>query len=385
MSEVIHEVSIVPGDEESEHDGSDLESIASSSTSITASILDYRIENGRTYHRYKDGKYIFPNDARESDRLDHSSPLERADQQHEIFIYTLDGKLGLAPPCKPDSKVSRVLDVGTGTGVWAVDFGDLHPEAEVSLRCFSLVALSLFGVTIRVSNILFLCIQILGIDLSAPQQEFFIGADLYALSVPPNVRFEIDDIEEEWTYSEPFNYIHSRFMNASIENWEEYLKKCYDNIAPGGYLELLENQVDPVSDDGTLPKESSIHKYINLIRSGSKKMGRLFVDVSTLESLLVKAGFVDVELRIFKWPMNGWPKDEKYKKLGLWCHENFSSALEAVCMALLTRVHGWTRDEVDIFLIDVRKDLKNRSFHAYFPIYSVVGRKPEKGEAAASD
>lgn len=141
-------------------------------------------------------------------------------------------------------------------------------------------------------------------------------------------------------------------------------------------------------------------------------MGRLFVDVSTLESLLVKAGFVDVELRIFKWPMNGWPKDEKYeqlndtflrlslkppfhwvtkhvssfprsedifgltlhvpldryKKLGLWCHENFSGALEAVCMALLTRVHGWTRDEVDIFLIDVRRDLKNRSYHAYFPM-----------------
>ncbi|KAK1451957.1 hypothetical protein CMEL01_06531 [Colletotrichum melonis] len=348
MAEITHEVVIVPGDE----------SIASSSTSITASILDYRIENGRTYHRYKDGKYIFPNDARESDRLD---------QQHEIFIYTLDGKLGLAPPCKPDSKVGRVLDVGTGTGVWAVDFGDLHPESEI-----------------------------LGIDLSAPQQEF----------VPPNVRFEIDDIEEEWTYSEPFNYIHSRFMNASVANWKEYLKKCYEsvifqqypltsrigrltglglsNIAPGGYLELLENQVDPVSDDNTLPKDSSIHEYVNLIRSGSEKMGRVFVDVSTLKSLVVEAGFVDVELRIFKWPMNGWPKDEKYKKLGLWCYENFSSALEAVCMALLTRVHCWTRDEVNVFLVDVRKDLKNRSYHAYFPIYSVIGRKAEKEEAATS-
>ncbi|KAK0381582.1 hypothetical protein CLIM01_01058 [Colletotrichum limetticola] len=326
MAEITHEVVIVPGDE----------SIASSSTSITASILDYRIENGRTYHRYKDGKYIFPNDARESDRLD---------QQHEIFIYTLDGKLGLAPPCKPDSKVGRVLDVGTGTGVWAVDFGDLHPESEI-----------------------------LGIDLSAPQQEF----------VPPNVRFEIDDIEEEWTYSEPFNYIHSRFMNASIANWKEYLKKCYDNIAPGGYLELLENQVDPVSDDNTLPKDSSIHEYVNLIRSGSEKMGRVFIDVSTLKSLVLEAGFVDVELRIFKWPINGWPKDEKYKKLGLWCYENFSSALEAVCMALLTRVHCWTRDEVNMFLVNVRKDLKNRSYHAYFPIYSVIGRKAEKEEAATS-
>jgi ubiquinone/menaquinone biosynthesis C-methylase UbiE len=31
----------------------------------------------------------------------------------------------------PGSKVKRVLDVGTGTGIWAIDFGDEHPEAEV--------------------------------------------------------------------------------------------------------------------------------------------------------------------------------------------------------------------------------------------------------------
>ncbi|GJC92194.1 methyltransferase domain-containing protein [Colletotrichum higginsianum] len=30
------------------------------------------------------------------------------------------------------AKVGRVLDVGTGTGIWALDFGDEHPEAEVS-------------------------------------------------------------------------------------------------------------------------------------------------------------------------------------------------------------------------------------------------------------
>lgn len=31
------------------------QSLATSSTSLAASILDYRIENGRTYHAYKDG------------------------------------------------------------------------------------------------------------------------------------------------------------------------------------------------------------------------------------------------------------------------------------------------------------------------------------------
>jgi hypothetical protein len=30
--------------------------------SVTSSIYDYREENGRTYHRYKDGAYLLPND-----------------------------------------------------------------------------------------------------------------------------------------------------------------------------------------------------------------------------------------------------------------------------------------------------------------------------------
>ncbi|KAL2872918.1 hypothetical protein SGCOL_011933 [Colletotrichum sp. CLE4] len=30
-----------------------------------------------------------------------------------------------------DAKVGRVLDVGTGTGIWAVQFGDDHPEADI--------------------------------------------------------------------------------------------------------------------------------------------------------------------------------------------------------------------------------------------------------------
>ena len=47
------------------------------------------------------------------------------------MLLTLDNKLGLSPPCR-DSKVQRVLDLGTGTGIWATDFGDEHPAATVS-------------------------------------------------------------------------------------------------------------------------------------------------------------------------------------------------------------------------------------------------------------
>jgi methylase of polypeptide subunit release factors len=47
-----------------------------------------------------------------------------------LFGLTLGGKLFKAPIPK-EKQLHRVLDVGTGTGIWAIDFADEHPESEV--------------------------------------------------------------------------------------------------------------------------------------------------------------------------------------------------------------------------------------------------------------
>ena len=47
-------------------------------------------------------------------------------------------------------------------------------------------------------------------------------------SVPPNVRFIVDDIDEEWNYADSFDYIHSRMMALSIKDWEEYIRKIFE-------------------------------------------------------------------------------------------------------------------------------------------------------------
>lgn len=64
--------------------------------------------------------------------------------------------------------------------------------------------------------------QILGNDLSPIQPNF----------VPPNVRFEIDDIEQAWTYTKKFDYIHSRYLQGSIKNWPKLVEQAFEYHLP---------------------------------------------------------------------------------------------------------------------------------------------------------
>ncbi|KAH6997483.1 hypothetical protein EDB80DRAFT_150424 [Ilyonectria destructans] len=94
----------------------------SDTTSLTSSILNYRKENGRTYHAYKAGSYILPNDTLENDRLD---------QQHHLCLLTLNDRLFISPVGK-DKPLKRILDAGCGTGIWALDIGMLEVLAITS-------------------------------------------------------------------------------------------------------------------------------------------------------------------------------------------------------------------------------------------------------------
>lgn len=55
--------------------------------------------------------YNFPNDDPEQDRLD---------MFHHIIQMASDGKLFLAPV---DMNGKRILDIGCGTGIWAIQMG----------------------------------------------------------------------------------------------------------------------------------------------------------------------------------------------------------------------------------------------------------------------
>jgi hypothetical protein len=60
--------------------------------------------------------------------------------------------------------------------------------------------------------------DVIGIDLSPIQPKF----------VPPNCRFEVDDITQDWTYpNDHFDFIHVRAMIGCIPDWTELYKTAY--------------------------------------------------------------------------------------------------------------------------------------------------------------
>ncbi|KAI1056118.1 hypothetical protein LB507_002429 [Fusarium sp. FIESC RH6] len=303
---------------------------ASSTASINSSIMQYRTENGRTYHSFRESiNYVLPND---------SSEQERLDLQHHLFTLTLGGNLYLSPLGQNGRPIGRALDAGTGTGVWAIDFADNHPETTV-----------------------------LGIDLSPIQPNF----------LPANLEFQVDDLEDEWTYSYKFDFVFGRMLTGSIGDWPKYFQQAYDSLNPGGWIECQDITFPAGCDDGTLAKDSYINQWSDLMTEAAKNFGRSAISARSYKQQMIDAGFVNVTEVVYKWPTNRWPADPYYKELGFWCNHNIAGELSGLSMVLFTRGLGWSPEEVEVFLTKVRSDMKDRHIHAWWPIHVVYGQKPE--------
>ncbi|PMD64476.1 S-adenosyl-L-methionine-dependent methyltransferase [Hyaloscypha bicolor E] len=304
---------------------------ASLTTSLSSYIKNHIYENGRRYHAYNEGKYFAPNDEAENDRLDMHNHMAR---------LAIGGKLHTAPI---GDNPQRILDVGCGTGIWTIDIGDEYPSAEV-----------------------------IGIDLSPTQPPM----------VPPNVRFEVDNAEEEWTYSKKFDFIHCRWMAGSILNWPRLVSRVYKNLKPGGWFECQDYDIMVTSSDGSLTAENTTYQWNALCCEALEKINIDHQPGAKMKRWCEDVGFESVQEEILFMPLGIWPKDKKYKEIGAWNYLIVTEGLEALSLRLFTKVLGWNKEEVEVLCAKVRTELKtNRKIHPLYKYHVVIGQKPnEKGD-----
>ncbi|KAK1987221.1 methyltransferase domain-containing protein [Colletotrichum cereale] len=298
--------------------------------SLTSSVVDYPTEHGRRYHAFRSGSYWGPNDENEMDRLDFN---------HMLMVKVIGDELYLAPLDK--TKTHRILDIGTGTGVWAMQMGEEFPNAEI-----------------------------IGNDLSAIQPTW----------VPPNVKFEIDDVESRWVIPKPYDFIFCRYMAASLGNWPKLVQRIFRNTNPGGWAEFQDYDLHYKSDDGSLTDKHFTRQWVGKFFEACKLVNREANPGPKLEGWVKDAGFVNITHQRFKIPIGDWPKDPHYRECGLINLMQMLDGLEGFTLRLFTSVLGWTKEEVFVLLAQVRQELKSRAFHAYFDFHVVYAQKPEDQE-----
>lgn len=128
-----------------------------------------------------------------------------------------------------------VLDIATGTGIWAHDFGKFRspsPGARLLNECLYRLAEK------------YPAAFVIGTDLSAIQPDPLL----------PNLVFQKDDAESPWVFPAPhppgaecefpcehkivFDYVHLRQVVTCFSDPRIVMQQAFDNMNPGGWIEF---------------------------------------------------------------------------------------------------------------------------------------------------
>lgn len=148
---------------------------------------------------------------------DHQSEQQRLEGQHEIMVYHMGKQV--YPPIDFSKPGLKILDSGCANGRW---LRDLKASARAEHEYF-------------------------GTD---------IDESLYPSPPPETMHFQNQSIKEafpsEW--SNTFDLVHQRFVmaGASPETVPSVVERLAKMIKPGGWLQLVEMNTDPIPGNGPM-------------------------------------------------------------------------------------------------------------------------------------
>ncbi|KAK0731414.1 S-adenosyl-L-methionine-dependent methyltransferase [Lasiosphaeris hirsuta] len=279
-------------------------------------------ENGRFYGTFKKGKYMFPVDETELDRLDIFHKFFTLLRRDAFFNVALHNQ-----------ESPKILDLGCGTGLWGIDVAERFPKGKL-----------------------------LGLDLNLIQPEY----------IPPNILFFQRDIELPWQDMDPgsWDLIHMRTLNGSIANWPKLYQEIHRHLKPYyGYIEQVEIDWTPRTDDGSLPPNSFLMQWAEELMDAMDGFDRsIRVDSNLTKQRMMDAGFVDLNEETIKFALNGWPNDARGREIGRWFNLGFTQGMQALTMAPLSRGHGKTHTEIMALIEKALVEVRSLKVHAYFTV-----------------
>ncbi|KAH8729190.1 hypothetical protein BGZ61DRAFT_177988 [Ilyonectria robusta] len=164
-------------------------------TSYEVSLSSSTTAPSEACHLRETGKMQFPDEPFSVFRVDRQM-IEYYSTIH-AFFRQIDGDR-LMPEAV--GKVSSVLDVGAGTGDWALDMAAAQSD-----------------------------MQVVGTDLARIQPHY----------TPYKVAFYVEDANRcNWAWHRRFDYIHFRNMDGGIKDWGVTLNAAFACLATEGFLSL---------------------------------------------------------------------------------------------------------------------------------------------------
>ena len=224
----------------------------------------------------ENGQLYDANGANPAHQSGEEHEMSREDRKHRYCSLVMDDQLHLAPI---GGGPAQVLDLGTGNGNWCVDMALRHPHA-----------------------------RIFGTDLSI----------VTPIRLPPNVTFEIEDFDDDWTFNDDtFDLVHHRFNMIAVAKWPQQFRKAFAVLKPGGFIEVIDIGTPPQSDDKSIPVDSQLVRFFELVTDGCRQLGKDMKALHRWRTQFEDTGFVNVQERILKVPIGGWPKYPRLKEAGL--------------------------------------------------------------------
>ena len=232
-----------------------------------------------------------------------------------------------------------VLDVGCGTGSWAL---------AIAERYFPT--------------------QVIATDLTPPD-----------ILTTPNLTFMESNAEDDWVFARPFHLIHGRMLTSGIHNWPRFLQQCFTNLEPGGWLELLdichpfkaEILCESVQDG---PLASDFLRWGHIAEKSWALNGLDYRATTKHVARLAEIGFVDIQEAEYRWPLGTWSQDDIEKRIGELMLNNFTKFLLMAGVSIIEQSPEIEEQEAQHLVTAALKDLSENCLtrRYYLTVYESV-------------